>query len=88
MSAGLDQVSRKLLARAWSAGAVPGDDPLTIDLDSTVCETYGMDKDGAPRHNYIGVLGYHPVFAIAAGAGDFTEDISLLRFRDQRVDIR
>ena len=33
----LDRVSRKLLARAWAAGAGPGDAPLTIDLDSTIC---------------------------------------------------
>jgi len=42
----LDRVSRELLARAWGAGAGPGDEPLTIDLDSTVCETYGLDKEG------------------------------------------
>ena len=36
----LDRVSRQLLARAWAAGAGPGNTPLTIDLDSTVCETY------------------------------------------------
>ena len=30
----LDRVSRELLARAWGAGAGPGDEPLTIDLDS------------------------------------------------------
>ena len=35
----LDRVSRELLARAWQAGAGPGDGPLTIDLDSTICET-------------------------------------------------
>ena len=35
----LDRVSRQLLARAWQAGAGPGDAPLTIDLDSTICET-------------------------------------------------
>ena len=35
----LDRVSRHILARAWNAGAGPGDGPLTIDLDSTVCET-------------------------------------------------
>ena len=35
----LDRVSRQLLARAWQAGAVPGDAPFTIDLDSTICET-------------------------------------------------
>ena len=33
----LDRVSRELLARAWAAGAGPGDGPLTIDLDSTIC---------------------------------------------------
>ena len=30
------RVSRELLARAWAAGAGPGDGPLTIDLDSTI----------------------------------------------------
>jgi len=29
----LDAVSRGLLARTWTAGAGPGRDPLTIDLD-------------------------------------------------------
>ena len=38
----LDRVSRELLARAWQAGAGPGDAPSTIDLDSTICETYGL----------------------------------------------
>ena len=38
----LDRVSRELLAKAWAAGAGPGDAPLTIDLDSTICETYGL----------------------------------------------
>src|SRR5713101_6247131 len=38
----LDRVSRELLARAWAAGAGPGARPFTIDLDSTICETYGL----------------------------------------------
>ena len=38
----LDRVSHELLARAWSARAGPGDVPLTIVLDSTICETYGL----------------------------------------------
>ena len=42
----LDRVSRELLARAWAAGTGPGDGPLTIDLDSTICETYGLAKEG------------------------------------------
>ena len=40
-------MSRELLARAWAAGAGPGDAPFTIDLDSTICETYGLAKEGA-----------------------------------------
>ena len=46
----LDRVSRELLARAWAAGPGPGDGPLTIDLDSTICETYGLAKEGARYH--------------------------------------
>ena len=42
----LDRVSRELLAWAWSAGAGPGDAPFTIDLDSTICEKYGLAKGG------------------------------------------
>jgi hypothetical protein len=38
----LDAVSRRLLARAWGAGAGPGGAPCTIDLDATICETYGL----------------------------------------------
>ena len=56
----LDRVSRELLARAWQAGAGPGDAPFTIDLDSTICETYGLDKEGARHHGYTGARGYHP----------------------------
>ena len=56
----LDRVSRQLLARAWAAGAGPGDSPLTIDLDSTICETYGLAKEGARHHGYTGARGYHP----------------------------
>ena len=54
----LDRVSRELLAQAWAAGAGPGDGPLTIDLDSTVCETFGLAKEGAQRHNYSGQRSY------------------------------
>ena len=66
----LDRVSRELLARAWATGAGPGDGPLTIDLDSTICETYGLAKEGARHHGYTGKRGYHPLLAIAAGTGD------------------
>ena len=45
----LDRVSRQLLARAWAVGAGPGDSPLTIDLDSTICETYWPRRERPPR---------------------------------------
>src|SRR5450759_2709346 len=66
----LGAVSRHLLARAWAAGAGPGDAPLTIDLDSTICETYGLAKEGGSRFTHTGVRGYHPLLAVAAGTGD------------------
>ncbi len=53
-----------------AAGAGPGAGPLTIDLDSTICETYGLAKEGATGFTYTKVRGYHPLLAVAAGTGD------------------
>ena len=78
----LDRVSRELLARAWTAGGGPGDGPLTIDVDSTICETYGLDKEGARHHGYTGKRGYHPLLAIAAGTGD----VLMARLREGRAN--
>ena len=78
----LDRVSRELLARAWNAGAGPGSEPLTIDVDSTVCETYGLGKEGARRHNYAGQRGYHPLLAVAADTGD----VLMARLRQGRAN--
>ena len=78
----LDRVSRELLARAWQAGAGPGDGPLTIDLDSTMCETYGLAKEGARHHGYTGKRGYHPLLAIAAGTGE----VLMSRLREGRAN--
>ena len=78
----LDRVSRELLARAWAAGAGPGDAPFTIDLDSTICETYGLAKEGARHHGYTGKRGYHPLLAIAAGTGD----VLMSRLREGRAN--
>lgn len=66
----LDVVSQLALKRAWAAGAGPGQNPLTIDVDSTICETYGLDKQGGSRFTYNHVRGYHPLLATAAGLGD------------------
>ena len=78
----LDRVSRQLPARAWKAGAGPGDAPFTIDLDSTICETYGLAKEGARHHGYTGTRGYHPLLAIAAGSGD----VLMARLREGRAN--
>ena len=45
----LDRVSREALARAWGAGAGPGDDPLTIDLDSTIWTPPSVRPTVRPR---------------------------------------
>ena len=78
----LDRVSRELLARTWAAGAGPGDGPLTIDLDSTICETYGLAKEGARHHGYSGQRGYHPLLAVAAGTGF----VLMARLREGRAN--
>ena len=43
----LDQVAEQALRRAWAAGTGPGPWPVTIDIDSTHCQTYGLHKQGA-----------------------------------------
>ena len=78
----LDRVSRELLARAWAAGTGPGDGLLTIDLDSTICETYGLSKEGARHHGYTGQRGYHPLLAVAATTGE----VLMARLREGRAN--
>ena len=78
----LDRLSRELLARSWAAGAGPGDAPLTIDLDSTLCETYGLAKEGARQPGYSGARGYHPLLAVAAGTGE----VLMARLREGRAN--
>ena len=65
----LDQVASELLARAWRAGAASGERPLTLDIDSTLCETYGQRKQGT-RVSYTGVHGYNPLIASLAESGE------------------
>lgn len=66
----LDRVSGELLRRAWAAGAGPGAGPVTIDIDSSIHETYGLKKQGGTKFTYTKVKGYHPLFAHIAGTGD------------------
>ena len=53
---------------------------MTIDLDSTICETHGLAKEGA--HGYTGKRGYHPLLAVAAGTGD----VLMVRLREGRAN--
>ena len=71
-----------MLARAWAPGSGPGDGPMTIDLDSTICETYGLAKEGARHQGYTGQRGYHPLLAVAAGTGD----VLMARLREGRAN--
>ncbi len=43
---------------------------MTIDVDSTHCETYGLQKQGASGVDRHGERGYHPLLATVAGSGD------------------
>ncbi|WP_428121402.1 IS1380 family transposase [Candidatus Poriferisodalis sp.] len=61
----LEAVLSRTLARAWQLGAGPGRAPLTVDVDSTVCEVHGKQKQGA-AYGYTSVLGYHPLLAARA----------------------
>ena len=65
----LDRVIAETLGRAWSLGAGPGARPMTIDLDSTICEVHGKHKHGA-AYGYTKRLGYHPLLATRADSGE------------------
>ena len=55
---------------------------MTIDLDSTICETYGLSKEGTRHHGYTGQRGYHPLLAVAAGTGE----VLMARLREGRAN--
>ena len=65
----LEAVNGHALGRGWAAGAGPGEAPLTIDVDSTICEVEGHHKQGA-AFGYTRVLGYHPLLATRADSGE------------------
>jgi hypothetical protein len=65
----LDRVLDKALARAWRAGAGPGDERLVIDVDSFVGEVHGYQKQGV-GFGYTKRRGYHPMLASRAGTGE------------------
>jgi hypothetical protein len=65
----LDRVLAESLARAWTAGAGPGDRRLVVDVDSFVGEVYGYAKQGA-GYGYTHRRGYHPIIATRAATGE------------------
>jgi hypothetical protein len=66
----LDAISRELLRRLWQSGAGPTDlsANMTMDMDSTIVEVAGPDKQGA-AFGYTKVRGYHPLLATSAETG-------------------
>jgi hypothetical protein len=64
----LEAVVGKTIERAWGLGAGPAG-TLIVDVDSTICEVHGHDKQGA-AYGYTRVLGYHPLLATRADTGE------------------
>lgn len=63
----LEAVNDIVRQRAWAADTAPG--ALVVDVDSTICEVVGKQKQGA-GYGYTHVLGYHPLLATIAGSGE------------------
>lgn len=53
----LERVAETMLARTWAAGAGPGDEDLFVDIDSTIAETHGYQKQAA-TYGYTKSKGY------------------------------
>jgi hypothetical protein len=71
-------VNSGLITDAWRAGLGPVTNTgtpatstprLVFDIDSTVIETYGTQKQGTSKRNYRGVRGYHPLILAEASTG-------------------
>ena len=43
---------------------------MTIDIDSSIHETYGLQKQGGAKFTHTKVRGYHPLYAVIAGTAD------------------
>ena len=55
------------LKRVWSGG--PDGSPVTVDVDSTICEVSADTKHGA-SYGYTKQLGYHPLVAVRSETGE------------------
>ncbi len=65
----LDRLLAETLARAWAAGAGPGDGRLVVDVDSFIGEVHGYAKQGT-GFGYTRRRGYHPLLATRADTGE------------------
>lgn len=65
----LDRVAETMLSRAWAAGAGPGGQDLFVDMDSTIAQVHGYQKQGA-AYGYTRTKGYHPLLATRANTGE------------------
>jgi hypothetical protein len=65
----LEAVVGAVMERAWHLGAGPGGQRLVVDVDSTICQVEGQNKQGA-AYGYTRVLGYHPILASRADTGE------------------
>ncbi len=66
----MDKALGETLKRVWSAGGGPDGSPVTVDVDSTICEVSADTKHGA-SYGYTKQLGYHPLVAVRSEtAGD------------------
>jgi hypothetical protein len=68
----LDQVCGEVLASAWAAGAGPGDGPLTVDVDSTICEVHGYHKQGGKTDFSFNAVAYIAI----GGEREFAEAVA------------
>jgi hypothetical protein len=72
---GMADALTEVTAQAWSQGWGPDldgrgpADPLVLDVDGTLTQTYGTNKDGTGDRNYQGVRGYAPLLAVEASTG-------------------
>lgn len=66
----LDAVIEDMFQRAWALGARPGDEVVKVDLDASLIETFGLQKQGGIKFSYQHTRGYHPLFAVIAGSGE------------------
>ena len=65
----LDKAAGLVLGRAWATGGGPGNEPMTIDVDSTICAVTGATKAGA-AYGHTQQLGYHPLVGVRAETGE------------------